>query len=572
MLQIVHDVAPAANLAFCTVGNSDAQMAANIARLRNTAKCQVICDDFLFFDEPMFSDGVIAQAINSAAAAGVAYFSAIGNDGNSGYQATFNPVSNTQAQAQATAEGINLNSIPKSESNVIYEWHGFANDRGGSPIVVQNITTGAVPSSLIFQWDDPFDVTNTFGVKGITSDYDILVFNSSGNYNSQLSGVDNNITANEPLELPSAYMSGSTAYKICIVLTNRLNGSAPRQATHLRYVITNDYDVITGDYIQPNNVTAQGHAYAAGSAGVAAYNYDDAPDPGNSSHTYTPIVEGFSSNGPIDIYFDSAGNRLATPITRKQPMFACADNVDTSFFPPSPTSPNPADYDDDGYPNFAGTSAATPHAAGIAALLINAAANNNLGPLSPQYIQSLMIATTQGTIDEEPLFSSGTAGPVTLTDSGDSQILFNTFGLTFSGSAGQKLTSLTINLAPVAMRFDSTTDAYGQPWILDSATGTPAPSSPGRSFPGAPADPTMIMALSNFSPGDTMDFSVGFVDGNTGKYGYNPAELAGATFSATVSGVVYTGTFGNTLGNYYNYKSGYGLVNAQAALNLLLSQ
>ena len=94
MLQIVHDVAPAANLAFCTSGDTDSEMAANIGLLQN-AGCQVICDDTEFYDEPMFSDGIIAQAINNAAAQGVAYFSAIGNDGNSGYEATFNPISKT---------------------------------------------------------------------------------------------------------------------------------------------------------------------------------------------------------------------------------------------------------------------------------------------------------------------------------------------------------------------------------------------------------------------------------------------------------------------------------------------
>lgn len=573
MLQIIHDVAPAANLAFCTSGTSDAQMAANIARLQNTAHCQVICDDTGFYDEPMFSDGVIAQAINRAAAAGVAYFSAIGNDGNSGYQAVFNPVSNSQGRSQATIEGINLSSIPTAESNVIYEWHGFGTDTSGNPIVVQNITTGAYSPTLIFQWDDPFDVTNG-GIKGITCDYDILVFNSSGNYQSSLSGVENNITSNEPIELPDGYMSASTPYKICIVLTTRVNSSNPRAATHLRYLITDDYDVITGDDINLNNVSAQGHAYAAGSAGVAAWDYDDAPPPTpSSSHVYTPLIEGYSSNGPIDIYFDSAGNRLTAPLVRKQPMFAATDNVDTTFFPPYPTSPNPNDYDNDGWPNFAGTSAATPHAAGIAALLMNAAAVNNLGTLSPQEIQSLMIATTQGITDQDPLFCSGTAGPITITDTGDGQVLPNVFEIAFTGSTGTSLTSVTINLLPVKMVFDpSSTDANGDPWTLVGTTGSPAPTAGSRSYGGTPSKSTLTMAFTNFGRGDTLSFGVGFDDSDTLNYGYDADELGGATFSVTVSGVTYNGTFQNSLSRTYNYKSGFGLLDANAALNLLLSQ
>ena len=181
MLQIVHDVAPAADLAFCTSGDTDAEMAANINRLVN-AGCDVICDDTGFDDEPMYSDGVIAQAINSVAAnQNVAYFSAIGNDGNSGYQATFNPIANSTARKQAAAEGVVLSTIPARESKLIYQWHGFGTDTKGNPVVIQKITTGSEPTTVIFQWNDPFDLV-TNGTDGITTDYDILVFNAAGDY------------------------------------------------------------------------------------------------------------------------------------------------------------------------------------------------------------------------------------------------------------------------------------------------------------------------------------------------------------------------------------------------------
>src|SRR5580692_4804958 len=80
MMQIVHDVAPGASLAFYTAENSEADFASGIGQLAN-AGAKVIVDDVGYFDEPFFQDGEVAQAINAVVANGVAYFSAAGNNG-----------------------------------------------------------------------------------------------------------------------------------------------------------------------------------------------------------------------------------------------------------------------------------------------------------------------------------------------------------------------------------------------------------------------------------------------------------------------------------------------------------
>ena len=64
MLQIVHDLAPAAALAFCANGATPAALAANIRALRASAGCDVIVDDAVFDEEPFFSDGPAAQAVD----------------------------------------------------------------------------------------------------------------------------------------------------------------------------------------------------------------------------------------------------------------------------------------------------------------------------------------------------------------------------------------------------------------------------------------------------------------------------------------------------------------------------
>ena len=80
------------------------------------------------------------------------------------------------------------------------------------------------------------------------------------------------------------------------------------------------------------------------------------------------------------------GSRLAAPVTRQKPNFVGPDGVNTTFlgFPISDSDINGISVPNSGllpttttqcqndasYPNFFGTSAATPHAAGIAALML----------------------------------------------------------------------------------------------------------------------------------------------------------------------------------------------------------
>ena len=90
MLQIVHDVAPGAKLAFRTGFISAGDFAQGIKQLQQDG-CNVIVDDVTYITEPFYQDGVVAQAVDSAAAKGVAYFSAAGNYGNQSYEGVFNP-------------------------------------------------------------------------------------------------------------------------------------------------------------------------------------------------------------------------------------------------------------------------------------------------------------------------------------------------------------------------------------------------------------------------------------------------------------------------------------------------
>ena len=173
--------------------------------------------------------------------------------------------------------------------------------------------------------------------------------------------------------------SNNTPSQTINIQVGLVNGTMP--PGRIIVDVEDDGQGSTINQFSPNGPTIQGHPGAAGAAAVGAAFYFDTPRCGTSPAR----IEPYSSAGGAPILFSTTGARLTTQIVRQKPDFVGPDAVNNTFLgftlasdsPPYPTNGlltttisecqnNPS------YPNFFGTSAATPHAAAIAALMLQA--------------------------------------------------------------------------------------------------------------------------------------------------------------------------------------------------------
>ena len=152
MLEIVHDLAPGADLYFATALDSEAQFAANIAALQ-AAGCSIIVDDVFYFAEGTFQDDVIAQAVNTFTAAGGLYFSSAGNSGN------------LNDGTSGVWEGDFVDAVTDPAALAGDDTHNFG---AGS----MNQIAVDSPSFFILQWSDPLLASD--------NDYDLYLLNEAG--------------------------------------------------------------------------------------------------------------------------------------------------------------------------------------------------------------------------------------------------------------------------------------------------------------------------------------------------------------------------------------------------------
>jgi subtilisin family serine protease len=98
LLEIVHDVAPGAQLLFA--GPADSFEMVEAVECLFAAGADVIVDDLGFFGEPFFEDGPVAEAVRGAVKGGVSYHSSAGNEAEEHLEQDFVAMPNsTRARA-----------------------------------------------------------------------------------------------------------------------------------------------------------------------------------------------------------------------------------------------------------------------------------------------------------------------------------------------------------------------------------------------------------------------------------------------------------------------------------------
>lgn len=364
MLQIIHDVAPSANLAFYTAENSEADFANGIGALQQ-AGAKVIVDDVGYFDEPFFQDGEVSQAIDAVAAKGVAYFSAAGNDGTNAYD-NLAPSFATLSSTGGTAGEYLLN---------------FDNS-GATTTTSLSVDIPALQQgflvAVVLQWDQPY-VTGAPGSPGATSHLNLCVTSTSGtdtiiNYSgNSASCTGANASGKDPVQIliisNPANAAAATAPETVNISVGLADGTTAPSRIKLAVEGGGLNVVMHSNYAK--NPTIQGHPGAAGAAAVGAAAFYNTPACGVT----TAVLENYSSQGGTPILFDTSGTRLAAQTLRQKPNFVAPDGGNDTFLGFKDTGDKSSVAqcaNNASYPNFFGTSAAAPHAAAIAALMMQA--------------------------------------------------------------------------------------------------------------------------------------------------------------------------------------------------------
>ncbi|MFM7328005.1 MAG: S8 family peptidase, partial [Bacteroidota bacterium] len=370
MLQIVHDVAPGATLAFRTGFITAGDFARGILEMQK-AGCQVIVDDITYPTEPFFRDGKVAKAISEVTAQGVSYFTSAGNFGSKSVSGTFKP--------SAAPAGI----------------IGYAHDFGGGDRF-QRLLIEPGTYTIVLQWEDDVASLGTAAnpMPGAKNDLDIYLTADEGvtrlGYNRKNIGGD-------PIEMITFTATSPTTTDLLIV---RESGN---ENVRFKYVIVRGNGITINEYYDP----------AAASTVVGSANALDAITVGAVLYSNTPAW-GYSRPEGVEEFtvatFSSRGGTYTEGAVRNKPDITGPNGANTTVNFSSKNMDYPDKPEGDSFPNFYGTSAAAPHVAAASALVLQAwnLFEEQSGALPPADLRQKIVNTALDMHETGFDFKSGT--------------------------------------------------------------------------------------------------------------------------------------------------------------------
>lgn len=339
MLQLIHDVAPGAELAFSTGVLSPRDFALAIEDLAN-AGCDVIVDDVTYPFEPFFGEGQISEAIreftSGANSEGHAYFTSAGNFANRGYQGVFtastdSPVTNIEALDTAKA-------------------HVFGGS-GASEDIFQAISVVPGTYMIILQWAEP--LASQDNSQGATTDLDIFLVDDDGNF------IVGNNRFNPDGDAAEALVFEATGIGTANILITSPTDPGPVPIRYIAFRTTSDAGTNGLEFTEYNGgaPTVSGHAMTPEAITVGAVDYRNAAAP--AAQAFSSFAGTLTNDQMImvDIAAPDGGNTTVL-------------SVGQDIFDPLTEDSDPENQDV--LPNFFGTSAAAPHVAAAYALVKSA--------------------------------------------------------------------------------------------------------------------------------------------------------------------------------------------------------
>ena len=354
MAELIYDLAPGSDILFHSAFDTQANFAQGITDLVNCG-ADVIVDDIIYFAEPMFQDGIIADAAQAAVDAGVPYYSSAGNNSDFGVRDTFDDANKTTDDQVFPASGVDF-----------HKW------QTGTRYAPFTLGPGDV---VLFAlgWNQPFSGTQG---PGSSNDLDLYICTAQNPASCSPFGITSQgcsaaTPSGDPSEVNGFENTTGVTTTFYLAVDHFCGSQSNVDFRIAAYDLTNrgvgwDTSIFNGPQIY-------GHAAAEDVIAVAAIDYREIDQNGNFAAPAGRLdVESFSSKGgQLPFYFDAQGNSLpGAPVFRFKPEMTAPDGTNTTFFG--------SDVEPDGFPNFFGTSAAAPHAAAVAALMLDA--NGSLNP------------------------------------------------------------------------------------------------------------------------------------------------------------------------------------------------